>query len=92
MLKAEGLKIRKLIREEEERLKLIEKDKSSKKRKRSDVVVPEELEAELEAARAHLVLAEERLEDGCVRNAGKNVHVRAKAALKKMERNEPTNS
>ena len=59
MLKEERSRIRKLIREEEDRLRLIDNELHGKKRKYSDVVVPEEIRAELERARARLVESEE---------------------------------
>ena len=46
MLKEERSRIRKLIREEEDRLRLIDNELHGKKRKYSDVVVPEEMRAE----------------------------------------------
>ena len=85
MLREERAKIKKLIREEESRLELIEKDQRRKKRKYSHIVVTEEMTAELETARANLATAEVMLEDGCVRNAAKNVHIKNNALLKKME-------
>ena len=89
MLREERARMKKLIREEESRLELIEKDQRRKKRKYSHIVVTEEMTAELETARANLATAEVMLEDGYVRNAAKNVPVKNKALLKKVEKAEP---